>query len=385
VRTTTRFSKHLHLVPLELHRTIESHPLLGQRSCMSISTRLLRVGSVYAGLMALALTGCVSNPSKNVHTYRSESVILIGDQPASLAHSPIAKGPVVVQSTYLTLSNTVVYAEGKDYVLDRTKGLIQRTEGSRLPDFRKNVLYGQEDFDHSKFPGFGNNGFFTYVTYTWVGQETWPVQSTQATLLPKSAAKLRAGGSFKVVAYGDSITAGGDATSPDLIFWKRWSDSLAAKYPQAKVTAVNGATGGDSTVQGLARLQEKVLTQSPDLVLIGFGMNDHNKGGVPIPQFEANLKEMIRRIRETTGAEVVLFSAFPPNPKWKYGSHRMEEYSAATQRVATSVNCAFADVYTNWQSIAARKKYEDLLGNNINHPNDYGHGIYFEVLKAMGL
>ena len=28
-------------------------------------------------------------------------------------------------------------------------------------------------------------------------------------------------------------------------------------------------------------------------------------------------------------------------------------------------------------SIAARKKPEDLLGNNINHPNDYGHWVYF--------
>lgn len=352
---------------------------------MSTSQSLTRTGSWICGTVAIILAGCATNPSQQLHTYRGESVILVGDQSASLAHAPVAKGPVVVQSTYRTGSNTVVYAEGRDYSLDREKGLIRRLEGSRMPDFRKNVLFGQEDFDHSKFPGFGNNGFFTYVTYSWVGQESWPVQTSQAAVLPKSAAKLKSGGAFKIVAYGDSITAGGDATSADLIFWKRWADELAAKYPQAKVTAVNGATGGDSTVQGLARLQDKVLTQSPDLVLIGFGMNDHNKGGVPIPAFESNLKEIIRRIRETTGAEVVLFSAFPPNPKWKYGSHRMEEYAAATERVAAEVHCAFGNVYHNWQSIAARKKHEDLLGNNINHPNDYGHGIYFEVLKAMGL
>jgi len=31
-----------------------------------------------------------------------------------------------------------------------------RLEGSRIPDYRKNSLFGQKDFDHSKFAGFGN-------------------------------------------------------------------------------------------------------------------------------------------------------------------------------------------------------------------------------------
>ena len=108
-------------------------------------------------------------------------------------------------------------------------------------------------------------------------------------------------------------------------------------------------------------------------------------GGVPIPQFEQNLKEMIGRIRSETGAEIVLFSAFSPNPQWKFGSHRMAEYAAATSRVARDTGCAYADVFNNWEALAARKKPEDLLGNNINHPNDFGHWIYFRVLQQMGL
>ena len=86
-----------------------------------------------------------------------------------------------------------------------------------------------------------------------------------------------------------------------------------------------------------------------------------------------------------SGAEVVLFSAFPPNPKWKFGSHRMADYASATERVAREVSCAYADVFGNWQALAARKKPEDLLGNNINHPNDFGHWIYYRVLSALGL
>jgi hypothetical protein len=93
----------------------------------------------------------------------------------------------------------------------------------------------------------------------------------------------------------------------------------------------------------------------------------------------------VARIRNEAGAEVILFSAFPPNPQWKFGSHRMEEYEAATHRVARDMSCAFADVFNNWKALAARKKPEDLLGNNINHPNDFGHWIYFRVLERLGL
>jgi lysophospholipase L1-like esterase len=134
-------------------------------------------------------------------------------------------------------------------------------------------------------------------------------------------------------------------------------------------------------------LEEKVLRQRPDLVLVGFGMNDHNREGygVPLDAFAANLRTMISRIRAATGAEVLVFSAFPPNPKWHYSSHNMEAYADATEQVAREERCAFADVYRLWMSLAARKKPEDLLANNINHPNDFGHWIYLKALQATGL
>ena len=203
----------------------------------------------------------------------------------------------------------------------------------------------------------------------------------------KDTEETQAGEKVRIVAFGDSITAGGDASEPRLVFWERWADALRQKYPQAVIETTNRATGGDTTVQGLQRLQEKVLRQNPDLVLIGFGMNDHNREGfgVPLDVFKANLRTMIDRVRAETGAEVVLFSAFPPNPKWHYGSHNMEAYANATEQVAREKQCAFADVYHWWMSLAERKKPEDMLANNINHPNDFGHWVYLCALQAIGL
>lgn len=338
-----------------------------------------------AGMFLILFGGCATGPDARRCQQIGESLVLVGEEPAALAYRPTSGQPFRLRSNYRSEIGTIEYEAGRDFIVDFTSGTLRRTSDSRIPDFGTNMLYGQREFDHSKFPGFGNIRFFAFADYTYVTSEGWPVQPSQLDLLKQARAKLAGGEPVKIMAFGDSITAGGDATRPELIFWQRWADELQQKYPRAQVTAINAATGGDSTTQGLQRLQTKVLDQKPDLVLIGFGMNDHNKSGVPIPKFELNLKEMIARIRNETKAEVILFSAFPPNPHWKFGSQHMQDYAAATERVAREIACAYADVFNNWQTLTARKKPEDLLGNNINHPNDFGHWIYYRVLSELGL
>ena len=328
--------------------------------------------------------GCTMARGPQVTLVSGESVVFIGEKPASLAHFPQRGQPIHVRSTYLPEKGSIDYINGKDFILNWTDGTLQRTPDSRIPDFRTNILYGKESFDHTQFPGYGNAGFFAFVDYAFAATNPWPVQASQVGLLKATQAKLRGGQPVKIVAFGDSITAGGNASRTELIFWQRWADELQRKYPRAQIKAVNGATGGDTTIQGLARLQNKVLAEKPDLVLIGFGMNDNNIGGVPLAEFKQNLKEMVARIRASTGADIILFSAFPPNPRWKFGSHHMAEYAAAAAAAARETACAYADVFDNWQSLAARKKPEDMLGNNINHPNDFGHWIYFSVFTMLG-
>jgi acyl-CoA thioesterase I len=328
------------------------------------------------------------SPNSATQSQRGESLVLAGEGPATLAFVPILSRPFALRSTYRDgLPQTIRYEPGRDYLLEAS-GQIRRTRGSRIPDFSTNMLYGKEDFHHDLFPGFGNRAFFVYADYDH--REKWqarpPKPELSASRLPLTRQKLRAGQRVRIVAFGDSITAGGDASEPGLIFWERWADSLRRQYPRATIESVNGATGGDTTAQGLQRLEEKVLRQKPDLVLVGFGMNDHNREsyGVPLKTFADNLETLIDRIR-AAGAEAVLFSAFPPNPKWHFGSHQMEAYAAATEQVARAKRCAFADVYHSWISLAARKKPEDLLANNVNHPNDFGHEIYYRALQSLGL
>jgi hypothetical protein len=42
-----------------------------------------------------------------------------------------------------------------------------------------------------------------------------------------------------------------------------------------------------------------------------------------------------------------------------------------------------ADVTTIWQGLLERKSVYDLTGNGINHPNDFGHRVYADVVLSL--
>ncbi len=317
-----------------------------------------------------------------------ESLVLPEQNPANLCFGNLVPTSIIVRSTYLAdQKDTIVYKQGRDYTVNYVLGTISRTRISRIPDFSKNPAYGKKDFDHNKIPGIGNHQYFVWVDYETLDGQPFAAKNDQSALLKKTLSKLKSGEPLKIVVYGDSISTGCEASTESLRFPNRYAAYLSSRFPKAKIALENGATGGDTSEQGVSRLEEKVLSRNPDLVLLGFGMNDHNvpPSGVKIPKFQENLAVMVKSIMERTGAEVIILSAFPPNPDWKFGSHRMGDYAEATKQTAHELNCAYADVYDTWTKVLKRKDLPSLLGNNINHPNDFGHWLYLQALEAVGL
>ncbi len=316
---------------------------------------------------------------------KGESLVLAGAKPGNLMFSDIVIGSVVVRSTYVPGEDTIVYEHGRDYVIDYVRGTIARSPASRMPDFSNNVLYGQKNFDHSKFPAFTNHQHFVWVDYQTKAGKPVATPTNQAAALAKARKKLESGGPFKLIAFGDSISTACEISSQKLAFQNLYAESLRKRFPKAQITVEMGATGGDTTQNGLDRIQEKVLTRNPDLVLVGFGMNDHNVPpfGIATDQFEANLRKIVSSIKSKTDADVLLLSTFPPNPDWAFGSHQMEKYANITKEVANDLNAAYVDVYSVWINALARKDPSSLLGNNINHPNNFGHWLYFQALEAV--
>jgi acyl-CoA thioesterase-1 len=158
---------------------------------------------------------------------------------------------------------------------------------------------------------------------------------------------------------------------------------LQQKFPKAKIDVEDASISGYASTQGVAWWDKYIEKTSPDLVLVGWGMNDHNKGSNEPDQFRQNLVTLVGMIRDRKQAETILFSAFPPNDDWIHSSHRMDQFADATRRAATAAHCAYADVFATWAMVLKRKDQPSLLGNNINHPNDFGHFLYEQAFEAM--
>jgi lysophospholipase L1-like esterase len=136
----------------------------------------------------------------------------------------------------------------------------------------------------------------------------------------------------------------------------------------------------------LERIEEVVAVQ-PDLVLIGYGMNDQNRNSdgsnfVSVQTYERNIRQMIDVIRSRTGADILLFTSCLPNPRWIFASDNVRDYADALRRIAADSGAALADVQTRWEQVLSTgKSHESLLLNNVNDPNDYGHELYYSVLN----
>lgn len=100
----------------------------------------------------------------------------------------------------------------------------------------------------------------------------------------------------KVVAFGDSLTAGVGATTGNdwVSVVSRWSN----------ISIVNAGVSGDTTEEALDRLQGAVISQNPDVVIVFLGGNDILQL-VPLSQTIANLRTMITQIKASS-SEVIL-------------------------------------------------------------------------------
>ena len=315
---------------------------------------------------------------------QGESLVLAATKPGRLCFDSLVNRSVIVRSTYQRYNaNSKIYLEGIDYTVDYNNGEIQRTFNSSIPDYAKHILYGKKDFDHTKFTDFSNHPYFIWVDYVTKNGERLAQPNDQSKYLVNFRKKLETGKPVTIVSYGNSITAGGEASTTELRFQFIYGNYLRSIFPNANFKIEDVSIPGYSSKQGIEWWDTYIGKTSPDLVLVGWGMNDHNIGGNTPEQLRKNLVKLVGMIKERKNAEVILYSSFSPNNDWHFGSHSMELYAAATKQAALEANCAYVDVYNTWVKVFKRKDQSSLLGNNINHPNDFGHWLYAQAFEAM--
>lgn len=203
---------------------------------------------------------------------------------------------------------------------------------------------------------------------------------------------------FRVaVAFGASITAGGEATSPEL----DWVSLLANLINEAQFDPIkmyNNGIGANVTSprsfhykesfkpSGLERYQDHVIDYHPDLFLMGGDLATNDaRGGSPLLPFLEDTRHIILDVQKQTGALTVVnsmtfFTAFDRYAPFNHADlATVRGFNAATKQMAEECGALFVDVFGAQDMASWTVDPKDGV-----HLNNLGHRLVanrtFEIL-----
>lgn len=294
------------------------------------------------------------------------------------------------------------YQEGIDYTVNKLTGVFALLPGTAIPSKSYGEVYppsssslpnkiGHKRGDENTFLIFSEGRYFhdlqVAVTYTH-GANAWNgiIPRQAGSDLPKLMAKLQAKAPVTICQSGDSISFGANASgmikAPPFLpsYGELVALGLEKKFG-LKINLRNFAVGGWQSQNGVADA-EAVAAEKPDLVIIAYGMND--AFGVSTATYIANINAIMNKVLETSpDAEFILVASMLPNAEW----HALNMGSFATYRDALAAACGtgvvLADMTSVWEELLKRKSFLDITGNGVNHPNDFGHRLYGQVILQL--
>ena len=291
----------------------------------------------------------------------------------------------------------VVYEAGRDFTWQPGGREIVLTPMSRIP-FRTQVLLppGSPDSiaatrDGKKHLLYGEGHFFhdqqVLAAYELAEKWTGPVPKAEPARMELTLERLKVREPIKVVVLGDSISTGANASGvvnappgqmgyPDLVV-----EGLCQRFG-GEVSLVNLSVGGMNAPWGVEQMAVAVGEQ-PDLFLIAFGMNDAS-GKYSPSKYRKDVARMAAVMKATCpDCDVICVATMTANRDWQYAAP--DFYPAYLEELLTlrEPGVVVADVTSVWSWIVERKKFLDLAGNGVNHPNDFGHRLYADVILAL--
>lgn len=245
-------------------------------------------------------------------------------------------------------------------------------------DGKTRLAYGERDTFHARQVN---------VTYTSKARWNGPIPESDSDQMEAIWALAEKKKSLNLVVLGDSISVGCNAsgTTPCAPFQKPYPELVQAELERLSgvpITLTNLSKSGMSVFWGETQIAE-VMTHDPDVVVIAFGMNDASSS-MSVTDFQIVLARMVDAIHAAKpSTKIVFVSGMTPNPEWVGAEmDKRGPFHQAMRDVAAKTDSVFADVYSVWTYIVSKKGVLSLTGNGVNHPNDYGHRIYSDVLTT---
>lgn len=333
---------------------------------------------------------------------------------------PVAKALEVRSNDLKTL-----YREGKDYVIKN--GKLSFPDGSAIKALSRSAFFkesadlsGQWKYKDDPRAVINATGATYPAHYVCTYVRTSEYSGEKADGSGKNLTKFKERAALKqgteILLLGDSISAGAGA-SGNFPIWSKMVEEGAAYYSGGEVTLHNAAQPGIDSSQYAALIEGResdvggndgflesakqkfavaeAHRKDASLAIIAIGANDAggwcgNGKGTSTEVYEENVRKMIDYVRrDNPDCSVLLVSCMQTNPKLynaedesiKLCAADLAEYEKTLEKIAASVTgVATAKVFSVQKSLLGRKKIEDMLGDNVNHPSDYMARIYAQVI-----
>jgi hypothetical protein len=196
--------------------------------------------------------------------------------------------------------------------------------------------------------------------------------------LDRTRARLRRGGTLRVVMLGDSIINDVGSSPWDLL--------VERQYPGARVEVVTSVSGSKGCwyYQEENRVQSYVLDYQPDLLIIG-GLSQ--RGDL------AAIRNLLGQVRERAQPEILLMTgAFGPpelDPRIRRGRKvdgdpDPPDYRLGLQRLAAETGAGFFDLRVAWEEYmrGVKQPYEWFMRDRV-HANDRGRALAARLLARF--
>lgn len=210
--------------------------------------------------------------------------------------------------------------------------------------------------------------------------------------------------------FGDSVTHGafelfqknekelGNVFDEESAYPSRVKRLLSTFFPGVPINMICAGVAGDSATGALKRLERDVLSYSPNLTVVCFGLNDSCFGEGNLGNYLDALKGIFEALI-LKRSEVIFMT---PNMMSTYVSDRvdppglkenakiamtaqnngvLELFLEAAKALCEEYGVAVCDCYSEWKLLYEQGvDITELLANRINHPSRDMHGLFAGML-----
>ena len=326
-----------------------------------------------------------------------EPILFIKKGDRSEASGALLFAPTKIVSVH-DASGKIIFEEGSDYrwtpgcreivlpvgsrIVSKTTQDLRRPAGSQQLAIVRRGGTDEILLAEGKYHDMQTMVTYAHDSDTWKG----PVPEFAGNRLPQTLKKLESKKPLTIALLGDSISTGCNASgflkiSP---FQPAYYDLLTRNLKSAygdEITLHNFSVGGKAADWGRQTI-DKVIKVNPDLIIIAFGMND--ACGRPEKAYRTDMVGTIATIRKMLPqTEIILVATSLGNPEWAALHPELFWRYRQTLNSLCRPGVAMADMTSMWAALLKHKSYYDLTGNGVNHPNDFGHRIYADVLSTL--